>query len=75
MYEQPQDFWSGSDDAINPNYFIPIDIEKKIKLYKMLASQVRCHRSPDMLTTLAKMRGYQSNTPYAEAFQIVRWTQ
>ena len=75
MYEQPQDFWNGAESSINPNYFIPIDIDKKIKLYNLLASQVRGHRSPEMLKNLAKMRGYQSNLDYAEAFQIIRWVQ
>tara|TARA_Y100000593_G_scaffold94426_1_gene193442 strand:+ start:2060 stop:2683 length:624 start_codon:yes stop_codon:yes gene_type:complete len=76
MYEQPQDFWDGARGAsfkIDPNYFVPIDINKKIKLYKMLESQVRNHRSPDMLINLAKMRGHQSNCEFAEAFQILRW--
>lgn len=75
LYEQPQDFWNGSEQSITPNYFVPIDIEKKIRLYKLLASQVRGHRSPGMLRNLAAMRGYQSNTPHAEAFQIVRWIE
>ena len=75
MYEQPQDLWNGMSSAIQPNYFVPISIEKKIRLYKMLESQVRNHRSPEMLKNLAKMRGHQSNADFAEAFQIVRWVE
>ena len=75
MYEQPQDFWNGKDPGIQPNYFIPIDIEKKVNLYTMLKSQVRMHRSPDMLRDLAKIRGHQSNVESAEAFQIIRWVE
>ena len=75
MYEQPQDFWNGKDSSIQPNYFIPIDVEKKISLYQMLKSQVRMHRSPEMLRDLAKIRGHQSNVQFAEAFQIIRWVE
>ena len=75
MYEQPQDFWNGKDSGIQPNYFVPIDIEKKINLYTMLKSQVRKHRSPEMLRDLARMRGHQSNVDFAEAFQIIRWVE
>ena len=75
MYEQPQDFWNGKDSGIKPNYFVPISIDKKIRLYQMLESQVRAHRSPEMLRTLAKLRGYQSNTEFAEAFEIIRWVE
>ncbi len=75
MYEQPQDLWNGSELGIKPNYFVPISIEKKIKLYEMLESQVRGHRSPEMLKTLAKLRGYQSDTDFAEAFEIIRWVE
>lgn len=75
MYEQPQDFWSEPGKQIIPNYFIEIDIERKIKLYNLLSSQVRGHRSPDMLRTLAKMRGHQSNLSQAEGYQIIRWVQ
>ena len=75
LYEQPQDFWNGAEQSITPNYFVPINIEKKLSLYALLASQVRGHRSPEMLKTLAAMRGHQSNTAYAEAFQIVRWIE
>jgi len=75
LYEQPQDFWNGAEKPIIPNYFVSIDIEKKLHLYSLLASQVRGHRSPEMLRNLASMRGNQSNKTYAEAFQIVRWVE
>ena len=61
----------------NPNYLDfeqpLLDIENKINSYKLLESQVRGHRSPEILTTLAKLRGMQSGYDYAEAFQILRW--
>lgn len=75
VYEQPHVFfWShNSEDNFNPNYFVPIDIERKLKLYSLLKSQVRSFRSPAHLRALAALRGGQSNCKYAEAFQILRW--
>ena len=77
IYEQPHVFlWDYSDNingAIKPNYFAPIDIEKKIKAYKLMPTQVRSFRSPETLRSMAQLRGQQSNNEYAEAFQIIRW--
>ena len=77
VYEQPHVFlWDYShniNSKFNPNYYIPIDINYKIKAYKCMKTQVRSFRSPDMLESLAKLRGSQSNNEYAEAFQIIRW--
>ena len=53
--------------------FIPIDIDKKIKAYKLMESQVRTFRSPEMLKSMAILRGGQSNTEYAEGFETLRW--
>ena len=72
VYEQPHVFlWDYSDNingAIKPNYFVPIDIERKIKAYKLMPTQVRSFRR-----SMAQLRGQQSNNEYAEAFQIIRW--
>ena len=57
----------------NPNYFIPIDIDKKIQAYKLMQTQVRSFRSPETLKSMAQLRGQQSNCDYAEAFQTIRW--
>ena len=59
--------------TFKPNYYKGIDIENKINSYQLLESQVRGHRSPEILTTLAKLRGMQSGNDYAESFQILRW--
>ena len=53
--------------------FVPIDINKKIKAYKLMATQVRTFRSPEMLRALALLRGGQCNFKYAEGFEIIRW--
>jgi N-acetylglucosamine malate deacetylase 1 len=77
VYEQPHVFLWDKNHNINggfiPNYFIPININKKIKAYKYMKTQVRDFRSPEILKSMAKLRGSQSNCDYAEAFQILRW--
>ena len=58
--------------SFKPNYYKKLDIENKIESYKLLESQVRGHRSPEILRTLAKLRGMQSGFDYEEEFQIIR---
>lgn len=55
------------------NYFVPIDIDRKLQAYAIHESQVRSYRSPDMLRRIAKLRGDMSDCEFAEAFQILRW--
>jgi LmbE family N-acetylglucosaminyl deacetylase len=72
VYEAPHDvLWTYEEMKLN--YFVPIDIEKKIQAYLLHKSQVRSYRSSDMLRRIAKLRGDMSNCEYAEAFQILRW--
>ena len=77
VYEQPHVFFWDKTHNINsgfvPNYFIPIDINKKIKAYELIKTQVRSFRSSENLKSMANLRGTQSNNEYAEAFQILRW--
>jgi N-acetylglucosamine malate deacetylase 1 len=72
VYEAAHDvLWSPR--PMNLNYFVPIDIEKKIAAYNLHRSQVRSFRGPEMLRTIAKLRGDMSKNEYAEAFEILRW--
>jgi len=74
LYEQPQVyFWNTTGREFNANYFVEIDIDKKIKVYEAMKSQVRSFRSSEHLRANAKLRGGQSNCDYAEAFEIIRW--
>ena len=74
IYEEPQVYlWNNTSREFKPNYFVPININKKIKAYKMMASQVRTFRSPEMLKAMALLRGGQGNCKYAEGSQIIRW--
>ena len=72
VYEQPHMlFWD--DEDFSPNYFVSIDIERKIKLYELMETQVRNHRSSEHVRAISKVRGGQSMYEYAEAFKILRW--
>ena len=74
VYEQPHMlFWDNGSVEFKPNHFVPIDIEKKVKVYTLMKSQVRSFRSQEHLKSIAKLRGGQSNCEYAEAFQVLRW--
>lgn len=59
--------------SIEVNYFVPLDIERKIEAYRCHRSQVRGMRSPDTLRAIAAVRGAAIGVPHAEAFQILRW--
>tara|TARA_R100000030_G_scaffold31574_1_gene23148 strand:+ start:782 stop:1411 length:630 start_codon:yes stop_codon:yes gene_type:complete len=72
VYEQPHMlFWDDKD--FKPNYFVPIDIERKVKMYELMKTQVRKFRSSEHLKAISKIRGGQSNCEYAESFKILRW--
>ncbi len=75
VYEQPHSFlWVGSGDY-TPNYFVEIDINSKIKAYMLMKTQVRKFRSPETITSLAQLRGAQSNYKFAESFQLLRFVR
>ena len=70
-YEQPQTIlWP--HEPFSGVYFKELDLEKKLHAYQLYASQVRGHRSPEILKTMAELRGKQSNYRYAESFQPLR---
>ena len=73
LYEQPQVyFWNTTDRDFQANYFVGINIDKKIKVYETMKSQVRSFRSSEHIRANSKIRGGQSNHQYAEAIEIVR---
>ncbi len=74
IYEQPQvHLWNHTFREFNANYYVPIDINRKITAYELMKSQVRSFRDQDILKSMAYLRGKQSNCKYAEAFEIIRW--
>lgn len=74
VYEAIHDFlWS--HEIFRPNYFVPIDIARKLKAYALHKSQVRPFRSPKMLEDLARLRGAMCKADYAESFEVLRWVE
>lgn len=75
-YEEPETFGSlRQPPAFRPTYFRHLDIERKLALYRIYASQVRGHRSEDDLRAIAHVRGMQSGMENAEAFEVLRWVE
>lgn len=73
-YEEP---WNNI--VIKTNAFIPLEkrhIVKKIKALKCYDSQSfqkRGYINEEYIDALAKTRGIQISTSYAEAFEVIRW--
>lgn len=60
-------------EPFRANYFQPIDMEAKLKVWHLHASQNRGHRSDDLLRSHARFRGQQAGLEDAEAFEVLRW--
>jgi LmbE family N-acetylglucosaminyl deacetylase len=58
--------------APEPDFFVSIDVERKIEAYRCHASQVRGMRTPEMVRAVARWRGFQAGFDHAEAFTVVR---
>jgi LmbE family N-acetylglucosaminyl deacetylase len=71
-YELPWNNYS-----IRTNLFVRISedhLTKKIESLKAYESQSdKNYMDPDFTRSLAKVRGVQANSPYAEAFEIYKW--
>ncbi|MBI2674992.1 MAG: PIG-L family deacetylase [Candidatus Aenigmarchaeota archaeon] len=75
-YEEPYSWTMG--EIFAPNFYIDLneeDINGKVRLMKAHATQDRKDpfpRSAENLRRLAKMRGVETGTSYAEAYRILR---
>src|SRR4030095_1505992 len=71
-YELPWNNYS-----IRTNFFVRLtenNLAKKTESLKAYESQSdKNYMNPDFIRSLAKVRGVQANTMYAEAFEIYRW--
>jgi LmbE family N-acetylglucosaminyl deacetylase len=73
-YELP---WNKID--FSPSLFSKLTrehIDKKLEILKFYKSQITLNRSyfsRDFILGLGKMRGVQSNSDYAEGFEVIRW--
>lgn len=76
-YEEAVDQWT-LENNLAVNLFLPLgktEIDTKVKSLKLYKSQLRPApnlRSPQAMVTLAKLRGHQSGTNFAEAFVSYR---
>jgi len=76
LYEEPETFGTlRKPDAFRPNYYRPLDIDKKIKIMNIYQTQMRGHRTPNHVKAIATVRGMQSGMEYAEAFEVARWIE
>ncbi|MFI7121897.1 PIG-L deacetylase family protein [Amycolatopsis sp. NPDC049868] len=71
LYEEPDNFLD-STYPFKPQMYLDLDLDRKLVLNSLHASQVRGHRSPDVLRAMASTRGLQSKLASAEAFEVVR---
>jgi LmbE family N-acetylglucosaminyl deacetylase len=72
VYEGVHDLiWSA--EPYTPNYFVEIDVERKIAGYQLHRSQVRGMRSPEMIRSHARVRGMMAGCQHAEGYMIQRW--
>ncbi len=71
-YELP---WN--NNRFHHNFFIRLtetEVEKKVNALKEYKSQAqRNYMQEDFIRSLAKVRGVQCNSEYAEAFEIYKW--
>lgn len=71
-YELP---WN--NNSFHHNLFIRLtqtEVDKKVNALKEYRSQAhRNYMQDDFIRSLAKVRGVQSNTGYAEAFELYKW--
>ena len=72
-YEMVDCFWENAKYDVN--YFVPIDIKKKLVANRLHKSQVRQHRNEEFIKAVAVIRGNQSNCSFAEAFVVKRWIE
>lgn len=69
-YEETDSLWGCEPPKVN--YFMPLNLERKLQGYSFHASQIRPHRSFDALTAHARLRGFMCGYQYAEGFVIER---
>lgn len=72
IYEQAEVLGTMRSD-FRPTYFRPLDIDFKIQCLEWYPTIIRGHRNTSQLKGIARMRGYQVNIEYAEAFEVLRW--
>ena len=72
LYEGPDNYLAQTWPFV-PNYFRRLDAERKIAANALHKSQLRGHRAPNLLRSMAAHRGHQAGLDAAEAFMVTRW--
>lgn len=72
VYEEP-DIYLAQTTPFVPNHFRSVDIERKLRANALHGSQLRGHRAPELLQTMAEHRGRQAGLAHAEGFIALRW--
>lgn len=72
VFEQPDSLLWPHGGETEPNYFQAISLQEKLHSYSLYASQVRGHRSPELVSAIAQLRGAQAGLPFAEGFTVKR---
>ncbi len=72
VFEQPDSLLWPHGGETEPNYFQAISLKEKLHSYSLYTSQVRGHRSPDLVSAIAQLRGAQAGLPFAEGFTVKR---
>ena len=71
MYEQPDVLWTAS--GFCAQYFVPVDLQRKIEGLQLHKSQMRDHRAVDLVESMSRIRGEQAGVRFAEGFQVLRF--
>ncbi len=72
-YELPLNHLNGTHNQAYVR-LAPTDMEAKLRHAQYYATQRdEAYMAPDYLTGLARVRGIQAETEYAEAFEVIRW--
>ncbi len=72
VFEQPDSLLLPHGGEAAPNYFQAMSLSEKLHSYSLYTSQVRGHRSPELVSAIAQLRGAQAGLPFAEGFTVKR---
>lgn len=71
VYEEPDCLWAR--EPFRATYFVPFDFSRKAEGLRLHASQMRGHRSLDLVSAMSRLRGEQAGVICAEGFIVERW--
>lgn len=73
VFEQPHSvMWPYAESQL-PTYFKEINVEKKLQIYRLYESQVRGHRSPETVKSLAFFEAHRYACHMLRLFMLNGW--